>query len=138
MGNYETRFKSFDKNMAYKMLIDDNFLNKFADKTDREDFELKLNDFLTRAKEMEFIKKSRLKYKKDLLDKERNENCTYIPITNKPKKGKPNIQRTNKEFFLAQTTFREEANKKIEERRLQKLVDEVKEVKPKPKMNKVH
>jgi len=136
MDNFETRFKSFDKQMAYRMQMSQGYLDRVVEKNgNKDESDSKINDFIMRSKELSLIKEVRLSNIKKKVDKELANNCTYVPIVNTRKLD--DKSRTTKEFFKDQINYRDDINKRNELIRAKMEEDKLKELKPKPKMNNV-
>ena len=141
-----SRFNTFNRDVAYSMMVNDHYLSRVSEKTvlytkliiiytkniqDSELLKVKINDFLTRNQELEEKRHFKLRLKKDEVIKEKDKLCYQVPNNKVVEKI-----RNPKDYYKDQLKFNENRRLKIEELRKRNIAEELSENRP-PEINKV-
>ncbi len=126
------RFNTFNKDVAYNMMINDQYLSRVSEKSDNYELKYKISDFLVRNKELADKKYFKLHLKKEEVTKEIDSYCYSIPNNKTVEKVRKPV-----DYYQDQLKYNNNTRIKIQEIKKQDEFKIQKVLKAKPQINKV-
>lgn len=126
------RFNTFNKDIAYQMMVNDQYLSRVSEKNDTVDLKHKFSDFITRNKDYVIKKQQRSDERKLKVTKEIEATIFQVPGNKEVKEV-----RKPKEYYDDMKKFTQSVSTKIEELKKKNEEKEKEDCKGRPTINKV-